>query len=466
MKHSNLYISLILLICLLSFSANLELIPLMNGTGWDGSDYAKVIINFDEILSSKSLSPYLFQRIGLLALVHYCFKLCSIVTNEVNIVLFFRFFNAFCILVSAWYYYRWSSMKQLAATHYWLGFLCLFINFSTLKQSMYNPVLLDSFAFLLAMGFMYYYEKEEHNKAFFVLSVGIWTFPTFVIFVILLIFQQKITYVKTTSKWLYFTLPLTFLLGFGLFFNLFSEKFLALREYGTAPIERVWLPISLIFLLFYLYFINKICFSVRFGVRDILKDMAWRHVIFVILIIVLQKILVQIYSNSSLGAYSFATFAYYSLKRAVALPANFLVAHGVYFGLLPLFLAFKIDKIRLRYLGEFLFLIAILLLFCNSESRQNINFYPVIVLFLLPFVNNLTFSNKKILFLSLFCICTSFVWLQLSPGALFDFEGDMLSLPIQSYMRFCGPWVSFINYKNHVIFVIIGLLGLRVFEKI
>jgi hypothetical protein len=145
--------------------------------------------------------------------------------------------------------------------------------------------------------------------------------------------------------------------------------------------------------------------------------------------------------------------------HAATYPLVFLVLHTVYYG--PVFLLTILfwSDIR-RAAGTLgLGLYALLLLYAglgiNSESRQMINVWSVLVTVLCVALERYSFPKRNYWLLFGLELVASRVWYRINTA---PFYGSILEFPYQRYFMTQGPWVSEAMYFAQGATVTAGLI--------
>jgi hypothetical protein len=147
-------------------------------------------------------------------------------------------------------------------------------------------------------------------------------------------------------------------------------------------------------------------------------------------------------------AFTVAGFAAYSLVTAAADPLLFVVAHIVYFGpavalLILLWPAFcrSLDGYGL---GLRLSVVATTVLALNSQSRQQINLLPIVVVPLAALLDRRGLSRRAVAAIVVLSVACSKVWYTFNTGPQVDDNTPqaLLGFPLQHYFMSSGPWMS------------------------
>ncbi len=166
-----------------------------NGLGWDGVTYALYIKKLNEITSAKTapitvdsttapaaptvdstpltpgaasapdrkhgLNPYYFHRLAPIVAVHGVLRTLGLEHTDRNIVLVFLWMNAICLLVAAFLWGRILDLLGCTGFTKLVAYGAVFINFCNLKMPFYDPVLMDTASFSLAVVLIYFYLSRK-----------------------------------------------------------------------------------------------------------------------------------------------------------------------------------------------------------------------------------------------------------------------------------------------------------------
>lgn len=476
-----LALGLILFLC---FGISSELIFANNGLGFDGVFYTDITKNFFDLIKTKGINAYYFQRTGMPFLIHSVFKVFQISFTDNHIISAYQFINALFILISVYFYFKISQLIQLSKSIEIIGFSALFYCFPILKFAMYYPILMDVPAFSIAIVMLYYYLKNNPYMFFLLVFMGSFVYPNFIILSVLFIFKQpnvmenneenKQSILKTithTLSWVVLPLFLCFIYIFLFWKNsyeLISSEF-KINLWNTIYIWGAFI-LALVYILWLNYFPSR-----NFILKNIVKSINYKSIILLVIVILLTKFIIMHFSSKEKVTLTVEQYLYYVIYQAVKNPLNFIAAHVFYFGLIPLVSIFIIKDLKQEIqnfgLGMILFFSAFAFFSVGSESRQLINYYPFLVLLVLVTLNKKW--NVSVTFSVVFIVVSislSHFWYHINNGlsneTIFTDYFKMFEFPLQHYFMFQGPWTSDYMYKIHLaICAILILLLFVVFKK-
>ncbi len=465
MKYSR-YI-LILITCLLFFfNFKGELIPVNNGMGWDGRLYGSYTAMLDSALLQKKINEYRFQRIFMSVVLNKSMKALKIDFTVDNTVMGFKIFNLVFLLIALFYYFLISRKLGFTPLNEMLGLAALFWCFPILKIPGYNPIITDVGAFSIGMMVVYHYLCNHRIVNLFLILIGSFVYPTFLLFGLLLIFQKE----EYTSSEKSFRLervifPLiyltVFLIAYFGYQNEFSDTYANIN-----PTNRNALWLSILIALAYCYVIGVIIPDVT-KIKEIVSKVNWIYFIPVIGIFILIRYLTHTYASPQPQQMSTGRYIINIMKQSVANPGVFFVSHIIYFGWVPILLLWMrksfVATIRANGYGLTILLIGIAFMSLGSESRQLINFYPLFVILVIMSLQNMKAINSIIVYSYLISsLLLSRFWYIIGPD---DISTKLLEYPAQRYFQFFGPWMSNQVYFQNLLIVGLAILVFFFIQK-
>lgn len=454
-----IYIAITLFILLFNF--NREIINVNEGAGWDGNLYLKVT-KTAYYLKVKALNQYHIQRVLVPLIVNRILWITNSNKSIPEIIQAYRFLNFFCILLAIFYYIKIAIKLNLSKQNELIGYCSIFFIFPILKLLFYYPMLTDYAAFTLGLIFIYYYLKDSLFGMLLIILLGSFVYPTFSIFLLLIVFKRNEIDIKEYKGWVQaIVLPIIFLVAIlGMYF--FNKPRLFSTISDTAPVTEILFPVSIICATLYLFYVTRFLPNLQ-KIASGFKDLHTKRVIictvFYLLIWIIRKSLSSKYTGLTLKEFLFNV-----LKQSITNPLIFIIAHTVYFGLFFLVIFYfrkhVKDVIRNHGLGMTVWIFVIIIFSLGNESRQMLNFYPLVAIISVMAIqkSGTKISNIAIgLYLAISLFISSF-WAKLSWNG--EMNSDFLNYPSQNYFRYHGPWIS--NY-NYVVFVVIFLIITIVF---
>ena len=441
-----------------------ERIPANNGIGWDGRLYAEIAQRFTDLVSHNQLTQYSLQRVFPSATVYFAAKLMHIPITDLQIPLAFSIYNT-TILFFAVLMWNAIAKKLMWNPHVRLiSFAGLFLNYAILKMNTYYPTLTDTSAFMFGLLMMYFFLSNKNYCVLLTGIIGAFIFPTFLyVGLILFVFpvekkQENITYIPTVSKKeKYFALfkAVNIVVASLVIYKISGEK--SLGGYYGFPV----LCISAIGLFIYLFLamhpISKHSFNIFFMIK---RALSYR-ILLALLVAVSVKKLIYFLSNKDAGVLTPWILITHIMAQALAYPLNFIISHIIYYGPIICFCIFfwkeSVEYIKHKGPGLFIVTVLYVVLSIGSESRQFMNFFPIVVIVVAEVLNRKTLSWNFTYAFILLSLITSKVWLPLNHGEWFDLLTHpvelILAFPMQWYFMSQGPWVSHSMYIINLIAV-------------
>lgn len=468
---NNLGKSLLLLLIIVAFALiyamQLEVVPVNNGLGWDGVDYVQFMNGFAAKIFDKLIPKHYILRFGYLGwgsiMLHFFgndnIVFCAQITNILLIIGTFLVFQQIC--------------RKLLFTkrQFTLGIILLFFNFANLKFPLYLPVLSDTFGFFIGMLTTYFYLKGNRLGFWWSIIIGIGFFPTVIFYPILLLFDSDVSNAFKAKNSLLRWIP-TF--GFALLFSVLvfvlGDRFLNMQTSQVTPITKSWLWLAVPIVLFYLWCVADII-STNFSIKNIFKSLNIKHLMIFVLIAAVLKVIQNYFGNSEVEILGGVKFVINIVKHSIQVPAGFLVAHAMFFGVLPIYLSIRhwsqLKACILNLpLGEKWLIFLIFILVLNSESRQLINLYPFFIVTLLIAIQKVDLSSFEIFCYALLSLFQSGFWFRINLPDTAQFGAQLQQPAAQRFFRFMGPWVSEQAYVENLSIVVCLILLLVFVSKL
>lgn len=449
-----LYISITVIIFFVNF--NREIINVNEGAGWDGRLYLKVT-KTAYYLKAKALNQYHIQRVLVPLVVNRILWITKSNKSIPEIITAYRFFNLFCLLLAIFYYVKIAIKLNLSKQNELIGFCSIFWIYPILKLLFYYPMLTDYAAFTLGLIFTYYYLKDSLVGMLTILLLGSFVYPTFSIFLILIVFKRNEIDIKEYKGWLQSAiLPSLFLVAIiGMYYFNKARLFSTISD--TSPVTEILFPVSLIGAAIYLFYLTKFLPRIKklfFSFKDLDNKRVIISVIFYLVIWIVRKALSSKYTGLTLKEFLFNIS-----KQSITNPLIFIIAHTVYFGLFFMMIYYfrkqLKDVIRNFGFGMTYWVFIVIIFSLGNESRQLLNFYPLVAIILIMAIqkSEAKFSNFSLVLYLVICLFISSFWATLSWNG--EMNADFMNYPAQNYFRYQGPWMS--NY-NYIIFSSIFLI--------
>lgn len=453
---------------ILAYNFQYEIVQVNDGLGWDGKVYGYLTMDFATMLENHEVSVFVFKRLGLPVFIHYLLSFLGVSLHVKNVILAYKILNISLIIFSSFLYYDICKKFQWEDWRSDIGYVGMFWSFGILKFSMFIPVSIDTAAFTGGLAFLHTYFYGRKWLALGILAVCVWIVPTFILFGLLLVFDASpwITKNKGQIHWERF-LPL---LGYGacliVSFAFFSQQLYETRDNSTA-INIDLLPISMLVVAIYLYNIGMM--TPRWtDFMTLWYKIQWRFVVGLMIIMMLQSSLSLRFGNRDMYQSSELQYLYQITKRAIINPGVFLTAHANYYGFLIFFLilGWKEIKQRIQNQGIGMLLLCLLIGYslANSESRQHLNFFPLVAILIIDGLPRLNW--RWLLVLVVFQFYNSYGWLAINVQEDI-FDSNAQTFPSQYYWQFMGPWISPFSYVVHLLkmSLMVLILWFSVYKK-
>lgn len=454
-----LLLMLSIVIVILIYSMQREVVPVNDGLGWDGIDYVAFMQGFCDKFFHKLIPQHYILRFGYLGwgnLMVYIF-------GTENIVFFSQITNIVLIISSLYFFEKICETLQFSEKQFVLGTILLFFNFATLKFSVYLPVLSDTFGFFFGLVSTYFYLEKKRICFLLSILVGVGFFPTVIFYFILIIFNKTSPTSWNFNLKLIRWLPM---IGFATLLSIlllvFGDRFLKMQTSQVTKISTQWLFFAIPFVLYYLWIISALITNI-YLIKHFFKTLNIKALTLFVLTLLTLKIIQFYFGNNDVVILSGTKFVLNIVKHSIQVPGGFIIAHAMFFGVLPIFFFIRYwkttqENFMLLPQGEKYFIYLILLLVLNSESRQLINLYPFLLVYLLKSIERVKLRWFEIFFFSIISIVQSGFWYQINTYNPLQFEGSLQKMEAQRFFRFIGPWVSEWAYLENLVLVFALLL--------
>lgn len=435
---------ILITLALLFFNYKGELIEVNDGAGWDGRLYASYTAHLDESIAQKAINEYRFQRILPSVILNKTMLALNIPFTVPNVVAGFRLFNLILLLIALGYYFLISLKLKFSPEIEFLGLVFLFWSYPVLKMPGFNPIITDVGAFAMGMMVSYHFLCNHRLINILLILLGSFVYPTFILFGLLLIFPKE-PYASSEQKFRpeRFILPALFVLSFGIvylgYYDQFSDTYA-----DVNPTNKKALFISFLLALVYTYLIGGFMPDIK-NFKDAISKVKWVYIIPVVLIFGFVKYLTSTYASPQPLQMSSGRYIINIIKQSVANPAVFFISHVIYFGWLPLLAGFTgkeiIQAIKNQGYGLAILLAGTGYMALGSESRQLINFYPlVVIVVLMGLQSKQPLKPWVIALLGISSLVLSRFWYSINGAG--DIGKNLLQFPAQRYFQVFGPWMS------------------------
>lgn len=436
------------------------------GLGYDGVWYFKPSVN----LFSKIDNYHLF-RIFPSALVFFARKALNLNDSIETTVRLFQWLNFALLLGSIWFFIKIRRLLQFNQAQSLVFFVFVFLNFTFLKESVYNPIMTESTSIFISLGIIYFYYNKQNGLLALFLFLALFTLPIISLFFFLYRILEKAPdqvenhEVKQIFDRFYFLVPLLVSLLFGSI-SAAIVYYLGYTTIYTFP-DAIHVPSFPLVILINATFIYLMIKRLRtfferlfLQIRHIKVFLFQKWTLYFLLFFVVQSVVGRINDYHLLGYGSLMVGypIYINLKPLIGLVDNLSFYGPVIFVFLIYF--FKTKNLDFKLSDWFLQFI-VLFIIIKPEARATLFLLPFIAIFLIQEIDFSNWSTRHLVFLSILGLFFSKCWFpvhwaQFPAGhLLFSPETDQTiyqQFPAQFYFLFQGIMVSYSNY-----FITLGL---------
>ncbi len=455
-------------------------IPVASGFGWDGVEYGRIAMNFENLIGH--LDSYRAGRVFPGVLIFYIFKVFYLSFDTASILLGFQLYYVIILVASSIIWVLIAKQLRLTSISKWIGFIALFINYPMLNFHFYYSALTDGTAFFIGLFMLYAYLKKYNAWLLIFTMLAFFTWPTGIIIGFILFIYGNIENnfysLKPKKINLFFILLILSPLFIKLLaLNLTGElkhlivlanldgkifhKFSKPQDYTPVNIDYFLNSLVVILYIFLLYWsILKNFDFFGFIKAHFTKTIFFKILISACIFFVLIFLKSLLYSPV-LNTLTFSDYVKAVIEAAIRLPVLYLVAHVSYWGpiiiLLIIFFKEFVTHLKKDYLPVTLGFLFTVLFSINPESRPIINFYPFIVVVLIQAIDFSRIKNLKLFsFLFIFVsLLYSKIWLRISiPSSNFpeSINTDFDKFPMQWYFMNFGWYMNYQMYVLHAFF--------------
>jgi hypothetical protein len=448
-----------------------EKITLNGGLGADGTIYGHLVTDFPESLCQ--ITAYHFQRVVPSLMVYWGLYGLGLPHSDVpTVIRGFEFLNLFWLVVATW---AWGQIAdEMKIKNKWLGFTALFVNYFILKWNFYYPVLTDTTAFALGILMLLAYLKNWVIPLMVLTLVGTFTWPTLIYCGILLLAfprspsQSHAIHTDWSilkSVFNRFSTELSIVLAFllatviagGAIYLHYNLK----SRHDGAPVVLSVVNLSICGLAAYLFLISRPWFE-----NFLKKWVTWltlrtlcRVILSVLFFILLKILIVELTRNNSLTGLDLSNWVRVAITVSIVKPLVFLLAHMVFFGpiiLMAIFLWKQLCTLFFEYgLGVSFVILVGILMSIMSESRQLVNFFPIVAIFTAKILDDLPLKPNFYVWFLAISFLSSKVWVNMNIGIVeLDTRSTAFELPWQ-WLLGVGYFMSNEMYLAQGIIVIL-----------
>jgi hypothetical protein len=456
-----------LLIALIGFLFG-EKIKAAGGLGMDGYYYGTWAKSFYTSIFVDGVNDLFIQRILPSALVHYSLRLLFIPLTDVNVIRAFGILNVAAITFSAYIWCLIANNLGISRQGKIFGFMALFLNFAILKWASYYPVITDVSAYFISLLMLYFYLIRNRLGLFILIGLGAFVWPTLIYEgTLFLMFPRDEVKDETPAParyWLNIALGSAVTVAILLYM-----RWLVLTTdlTFTTPILPLisLVHLSIAFSLLYVFFGLTMVwdcdrlFNLRYLFRFLTR---WTVFAAVLFFFAIKWLLARL--STGPAPKGTEQVVYEIFASALAKPGVFYVAHVMFFGpiiILALFWWKPACRIMHKYgLGLILCVALGLLLSLNSESRHVMNFFPLVVPFLIKVTDDVPWRLYALFPFALLSLLLSKVWLIIGGAPIY---GDPKRFSEQLFYMNIGPYMTDYMYSVQGTAVLIAGIVLYLF---
>lgn len=433
--------------CLLYLFFGEQIWHVSNSFYFDGDIYGPLAQNFYHQLVTKGLDNYHFARIlpsfivySIAHIVHYT------LISPTKVMCAFSVYNSVLLTGIAWLWLKICRNKNFSNSIFWLGFICLFVNFAVLKAYQFDTVLTDITAYSFGMLILYFYVINRPGLICLITFFAAFTWPIVSYMAFFLVLaktpgnNQKL--LLPQDKWLPYG-AVVFLLLVGLA--------LSYRYPFQLPVAKSLFIVSFFISSLYTFIVFKSgrLVGTIISSHKIMIETKKSHPYYYVFVVVITSLILLLLRHRFGHHIYFGNriFIENVLVTSVQKPGIFLLAHIAFLGPVVILLALVWKKLFSTALAEsvglYLFLFATLLLSLDSESRQLIFNFPVIVYILCLCLAkiNVNWKFNIIFFIISLLLSKVYVLIGLTPSV-----GEVADYRWQRFLMNFGPWMNWTSY--------------------
>ncbi len=427
------------------------------GAGWDGANYAKIAMHFEEFLQNAKIDSYRAKHALPSIMIYYTSKLLNInITKTAEVVQFFLVFQYILLLVSVYYAQLISRFLKFTTKTNYIFYSALFLTLPILKKFLYIPIGTDISAFTIGIIMLYYYLKNDSIKLLISSLLGSFIYPSIVYAgFILLLFPSQTTEdhsekPEPKSRDINFYIRIiAMLIYIGLIAYVRITDFRSSNSSQQLNTSLFW--ISVVSILVFIYRL-----MIPFTVNKIFVKRGRIYLLNLTLVIILVlavHFITEFISGRVGKQMTIELFIKSIVYGSISNPLASLVCHISYFGPFILIIVIfwkKLVPIIINYGWSFTgFIILYLILSLGRESRQFINAWPVFVTIGCIYLNKFEFSWRFIYSFIGLSIVFSKVWFKINSIPL-PWDGALIEFPKQRFFMMNGAWMSTDMYYIHL----------------
>lgn len=447
-----------------------EKLPVGDGFGWDGVNYAAWARDFHKSVFVDKVNDYYVQRLAPSAIVHYGARavfwpfysqdrIQSILAENKNLLLSFGIYNLILLLLAVYLWGRIADNLHISDRGKWFGFCFLFVNYAILKGNFYAPVATDISGFVLGLLMFYFFLTRKPLGLLAVMVIGGFTWPTVPVMAGLLLVlprpdkpEPMAPLSPAVRKLILFLPGLACALVFV--YLLRNDVFRGWHKSEMVTINFSLLYLSMVVAIVYLFFGFGAALRDRrlFDFRYILAAIQWRWAAAAVLVLLLLRLAVHQLAGPVPSPWGFRDFLISIFVGSTMEPFIFVVAHVVHYGpailLLLIFWRRFCEEAGEYGIGFRLFVIVNLLLSIGPQSRYQIPALGAFVILLIKVLDREWLPRWSFAIWLLLSIFYSKVWYTFNTSPM-NPDGTMAvfhAFPLQNFFMNSGPWMSHAMY--------------------
>jgi hypothetical protein len=457
-----------------------ERVPYNGGLGFDGHFYGTLAQDVPGVLA-KRIPEYYLDRIlpsMIVSLTASALGLSLAGTDQV--VNAFHLYNSVLLVAASLGWMRLSRTLKLNTEVTVIGWACIFLNWTVLKQYFYFPVQTDTTA--LALGTFSAICVMERRPYLLAVTALVASFAWKTIMpltLLLILFPYPIpaqSPVKALTR-LATVVPLAgaaIAVAGAIYVTVILQHQLGA---GAAQVDPTTLPLNIAILALYVYYVARSAPLAR--TVTCIRVGGLGGIVFFASLWGLRAIILSVMSEHFGNGQEIETLSSFVISLfalPVAKPALFLIAMTVAFGPGFILLLWRLPRVlsaaASHSFGSVVLMIVAMALAMNTESRQLVFLYPLLIAFLCMALQEGGLERKFTIAFLACSLLASKVYLPLNalgmgaiiPTELLNDTNDLMNFPWQWLLMNIGPYMGWIGYVTNLamtIGVVIVLFSIR-----
>jgi hypothetical protein len=432
-----------------------ERVPYNGGRGFDGYFYAGLAQDVPGVLARR-IAEYQLDRILPSVVVWSAAKLLGVsIATTPRVVFAFCLYDTVVLSIATLAWLRLSRRLALDGPIAAIGWGCLFLNWIVLKQYQYFAVQTDTTAFALGVcAALCAIERRPYALTTIALIASFAWKTVMPLTLLLVLFPNP---APAETKKMSPKVPMAAALAAAGGTAAITIYFTYIEQFrfheGEQQINTVSLPLSIVIQAAYAFYVAR---SVPFGAMTLRLGAPAPIACFVaawLLRVVILWLLAKFFVND-VAMMDLSEFVRYIFASAVAKPADFIlamiVAYGPGFILVLCYLPRLMRATVAHSLGALLFLIVTMVLVMDTESRQIVFSYPLMIVFLCRALKDVAI-NRRLAVAFLACsLLLSKAYLPLNALGMGTVSStETLTTDLSALSRFPWQWL-FMNVANYM----------------